>query len=1316
MTNHSSPMHAVSESNGKVTASESPSRPLFQSLLPSRALPASFATHGALAPQAGGGGLAGLRMRAKSRSGSSGSLSLFGPSSSSSSTTLVRPSQPAPQQQGGDDSAAPQAKKEPPHPAVGKRATKPPAKGQVQTNLHMFQSNAASTSSCTASSTPAASAPAAPAAPTSGKSYSMSSIPIHFPFPAYPSQLQMMSKIIAALNNKQNALLESPTGSGKSLAILCATLAWRQHEAVARQTRYERDMAEWEAKMKEWSEKCKRDKAERIKAKLAEKEREREERKQQQQQQRLAGGIKRERSKMSVKMEGVEVSDSDSDDDFVSYSTATAASSVRSHNPALASGWDATTLPAPVANSATEDKKPAVPTADSETASAPPVRPTLTPLPKIYLASRTHKQLAQLVSELAATSTYRPRMSVLGSRHQYCIHTQVCSAGDRNAACAEAVDKNECRYYEGARALKLAVARGKLGNVWDVEDLKSAGLKQRGCPYFAARALADEAELVLCPYNYLMDASIRGAMNVDLDGAVVVVDEAHNVEDVAREAASMEVDNVALTQWEKELKDLVKFFDEITDEDMVAMYPNGAPEYRKLLEVVEAVRAFVSEVAGAGWQSVDFERKVNVINPDVLIRHFATRNITPDQSLPRLHAILQAVGQAQVEHRDNKMIQTVSEPTYRGLSQLYLGLSNVMNQKYTQDFHVVVMERVDRGGGSGGGGSGFRGRGGGRGGRRGGGRGGGGSIVDMLSASPTSEWHHKFALWCMNPAVTFRPLADSAHSIILTSGTLSPMATFASELGTEFPIRLEADHVIRNDQSLVGILTHGLVPAHMSGAPPMHVPLVGDYKGSERLEYQDAVGDALVGIASVVPHGVLVFGPSYAFLEKLVARWKVTGVWAALEREKGTVMMEPRGGKEGVFDEALKEFYDAVDASRKREEEHGGGAGDGVVKGCGAVLFGVFRGKVSEGIDFSNHRARAVVCIGIPYPHAKDKQVALKKDFNDRLQHSRGLLSGHEWYNIQAFRALNQALGRCIRHRGDWGALILLDQRMANPQLHKSISKWVRPRLVEWRDTQVAVGQLTRFVEARRRADLGEEVPPPSGPPVTAVHQQHQQQLSNGHASPQVMFQTRPPAPMVAGPPVFATRPESPARPSYPPHPPVYTTRQPPPLSTHSPARLAPPHYPPPAQHLHEPTTHSPLVSGPLARSDTFPPPIPPRPHSPHGHLHAHQLHTDSPQPTRHDSYTPPTTTEMYTARPLPPASARSPAAANPYMPAGVFHFARPLPPTSPSPASSQGVGGTAADAAGLRVQQQQRQHVVDMTAQEDEGDAWWDLVAQGGK
>ena len=37
-------------------------------------------------------------------------------------------------------------------------------------------------------------------------------------------------------------------------------------------------------------------------------------------------------------------------------------------------------------------------------------------------------------------------------------------------------------------------------------------------------------------------------------------------------------------------------------------------------------------------------------------------------------------------------------------------------------------------------------------------------------------------------------------------------------------------------------------------------------------------------------------------------------------------------------------------------------------KSTGAILMGVCRGRISEGLDFSDNAARCVMVIGIPYP------------------------------------------------------------------------------------------------------------------------------------------------------------------------------------------------------------------------------------------------------------------------------------------------------------------------------------------------------------
>jgi fanconi anemia group J protein len=86
--------------------------------------------------------------------------------------------------------------------------------------------------------------------------------------------------------------------------------------------------------------------------------------------------------------------------------------------------------------------------------------------------------------------------------------------------------------------------------VRDIEDLQKACRRRCACPYFTARELANTAELVFCPYNYIIDPCIRAATNISLSGSILVFDEAHNIEDVAREAASCDIKITDLQQAE----------------------------------------------------------------------------------------------------------------------------------------------------------------------------------------------------------------------------------------------------------------------------------------------------------------------------------------------------------------------------------------------------------------------------------------------------------------------------------------------------------------------------------------------------------------------------------------------------------------------------------------------------------------------------------------------------------------------------------------------------------------------------------------------
>jgi len=76
-------------------------------------------------------------------------------------------------------------------------------------------------------------------------------------------------------------------------------------------------------------------------------------------------------------------------------------------------------------------------------------------------------------------------------------------------------------------------------------------------------------------------------------------------------------------------------------------------------------------------------------------------------------------------------------------------------------------------------------------------------IIDVTnSPQGMGDWVYVLCLWCMNPSISFAPLAAASRCVILTSGTLSPMDSFESELGVSFPLRLEANHVINIKKQL----------------------------------------------------------------------------------------------------------------------------------------------------------------------------------------------------------------------------------------------------------------------------------------------------------------------------------------------------------------------------------------------------------------------------------------------------------------------------------------------------------------------------------
>lgn len=78
--------------------------------------------------------------------------------------------------------------------------------------------------------------------------------------------------------------------------------------------------------------------------------------------------------------------------------------------------------------------------------------------------------------------------------------------------------------------------------ITDIEDLKNIGRSHSCCPYFMSKTAAKNADIIFLPYSYLIDPKLREISEIDLSGAIVILDEAHNVSQVCEDCSSASIE------------------------------------------------------------------------------------------------------------------------------------------------------------------------------------------------------------------------------------------------------------------------------------------------------------------------------------------------------------------------------------------------------------------------------------------------------------------------------------------------------------------------------------------------------------------------------------------------------------------------------------------------------------------------------------------------------------------------------------------------------------------------------------------------------
>ncbi|KAJ7323127.1 DEAD H (Asp-Glu-Ala-Asp His) box helicase 11 [Desmophyllum pertusum] len=871
-----------------------------------------------------------------------------------------------------------------------------------------------------------------------------------FPFPPYDIQEDFMQTLYHVLENGEVGIFESPTGTGKSLSLICGALTWlknfeerRQEELekallCAKQTTNQRDSVstlEEKGKSKdssstpdwvmEFSEKqAKQETEDRIKE-----ERERLE-KQKERLQKLKNEIRPAFAVKSGKRKhSDEKSSTSHNDEEMEQKIANEIDEVLGKT--SPEDPDANIVLTEYLSDGEDHGETGSDQEEKEKDEEPHCL-------KIFYCSRTHSQLAQFVREVQKSPfNDSTRVVSLGSRQNLCINEDVKSLksiSKINDRCLELQKKDKdkkkpngenapkkkklakgCPFYTYQQLQKFR--NHVLVDIKDIEQLVSVGEELHACPYYGTRLAIPPAQLVVLPYNILLHKSTREACGIKLEGNVVIIDEAHNLIDTISSVHSVEITasqiscaHSQLTQYQDRYRTRLKAKNLLYIQQLLYVltcFLNclGGKE-QNLSKKTSSPTAEECSIKEARMQDV----KLKTINDFLFSAQMDNVNLFKIKKYCEKSMISKKLNGFIDKYHSVQVGAGAEEDTLYQSSPLQV-IENFLEAltNADKDGRVVVNKQ------------------------------------DRHSSSSL-----KFLL--LNPAVHFTSVVREARAVIVAGGTMQPMSDFKDQLFTcaglpsENILEFSCGHVIPAENLLSVALDKG----------PSGKELDFTYQSRDSPQLKEELGRLLINIFAVVPGGVVCFFSSYDYEEKVYKHWETTGILDKMNARK-KVFREPR--KNNQLDQVLSSYAacikrPAVTASNTSPN--------------GAVLLCVVGGKMSEGINFSDDLGRCVVMVGLPYPNIYSPELKEKMTYLDATL---GPKAGQTHYENLCMKAVNQSIGRAIRHRGDYATILLLDQRYGSAKIRKSLPGWISNRLQHQTRFGSAFAAIRKFFVDKRRTD-----------------------------------------------------------------------------------------------------------------------------------------------------------------------------------------------------------------------------------------------------
>jgi chromosome transmission fidelity protein 1 len=302
-----------------------------------------------------------------------------------------------------------------------------------------------------------------------------------------------------------------------------------------------------------------------------------------------------------------------------------------------------------------------------------------------------------------------------------------------------------------------------------------------------------------------------------------------------------------------------------------------------------------------------------------------------------------------------------------------------------------------------------------------------------------------FKYLLLNPSESFKSLVEEARTVVLAGGTLEPISDFIEQL---FPylekdkeiVHYSYDHVIDSSSLLTMIIEKG----------PIGTPFLFNYENRNNPKILKELGQLILNVVNVIPDGIVIFFPSYLYLNEVYEFWDKNNYLKQIENKK-KIFKEPKNSK--LVEKTLNNYSEEIKNGRNK----------------GAVLLCVVGGKMSEGINFSDKLGRGVIVIGLPFANKESYELKEKMKYLDNQSKIiKNSTTGNEYYENLCMRAVNQSIGRAIRHKNDYACVLLLDKRFSQPRIRNKLPKWMSKNIQNPQAYGLFIGKMAKFFKSKK--------------------------------------------------------------------------------------------------------------------------------------------------------------------------------------------------------------------------------------------------------